>query len=129
MTANPELRGVVVTGGNVLPQRVIEDAFRAQYGRTLNFDAFRNAIRRLNGWYDDRELYGQARSRPLIRAFFGSMVSYACISAVHDFDHEPLRVILCSMSSRRSCMTYYIICSSLPVNVFELGTMWRLFVV
>ena len=70
MTANPELRGVVVTGGNVLPQRVIEDAFRAQYGRTLNFDAFRNAIRRLNGWYDDRELYGQARSHPLPRAAF-----------------------------------------------------------
>ena len=61
VTANPELRGVRASGANVLPQRVIEDAFRAQYGHTLNFGAFSTALKRLNGWYEDRGLFGQAR--------------------------------------------------------------------
>ena len=58
-TANPVVRGVVVTGANVLPQREIEEAFGAQFGRTLNFPAFSASLRRLNRWYEDRGIFGQ----------------------------------------------------------------------
>ena len=59
MTPNQEIRGIVATGANVLPQRVIEDAFRDQYGHTLNFGRFSSALKELNGWYEDRGIYGQ----------------------------------------------------------------------
>ena len=58
-TANPVIKGVVVTGANVLPQREIEEAFRDQAGRTLNFPAFSTAVKRLNRWYEDRGIFGQ----------------------------------------------------------------------
>ncbi|BDA46032.1 Outer envelope protein 80, chloroplastic [Coccomyxa sp. Obi] len=58
-TANPVIKGVVVTGANVLPQREIEEAFRDQAGRTLNFPAFSSAVKRLNRWYEDRGIFGQ----------------------------------------------------------------------
>jgi len=55
---NPELRGVVVNGANALPARVIQDAFQAQYARTLNFGAFNSALRSLNAWYEERGIFG-----------------------------------------------------------------------
>jgi outer membrane protein assembly factor BamA len=58
-TANPLVKGVVVSGANVLPQREIEEAFRDQAGHTLNFPAFSSAIKRLNRWYEDRGIFGQ----------------------------------------------------------------------
>ena len=51
MTANPELKGLVLSGGSALPQRIIEDAFQPQYGKTLNFKTFNGALMRLNNWY------------------------------------------------------------------------------
>ena len=56
---NPELQGIVAAGANVLPQRVVEDAFRLQHGRTLNFGAFGDAVNRINDWYKDHGLLGQ----------------------------------------------------------------------
>lgn len=50
VTANPELRGVVVSGANALPQRVVTDAFRHQHGKTLNFTTFNAALNHLNSW-------------------------------------------------------------------------------
>lgn len=58
---NPELRGIVASGANVLPQRVIQDAFCLQHGRTLNFPAFGDAINRINDWYKERGLLGQVQ--------------------------------------------------------------------
>ena len=60
--ANPELRGVVATGANTLPQAVVEDAFRDQYGRTLNFRAFKDSLGKVNRWYEERGIFGQARA-------------------------------------------------------------------
>lgn len=55
LEANPELRGVVSSGANVLPQAVIEDAFSDQYGKTLNFRSFQKALSKLNSWCVPRE--------------------------------------------------------------------------
>lgn len=59
LTPNPKLRGLVVSGGEVLPACIIQDAFRQQYGRTLNFGQFRAALQKLNNWYADRGFFGQ----------------------------------------------------------------------
>ena len=58
-TANPVIKGVVVRGANVLPQKEIEEAFQNQFGRTLNFPQFSGALKRLNKWYEDRGIFGQ----------------------------------------------------------------------
>ena len=58
-TANPVIKGVVVRGANVLPQKEIEEAFQYQFGRTLNFPQFSGALRRLNKWYENRGIFGQ----------------------------------------------------------------------
>lgn len=67
LEANPELRGVVTAGGNVLPQAVIEEAFADQYGRTLNFKSFRGALGKLNSWYEERGIFGQVAPPPLFK--------------------------------------------------------------
>lgn len=59
VTPNQELRGVVANGANALPQRNVEEAFRDQYGKTLNFTRFGEAIRSLNKWYEDHGVFGQ----------------------------------------------------------------------
>lgn len=94
VTANPELRGVVVSGANVLPQRVIQDAFRSQHGRTLNFSDFSAALKRLNRWYEDRELFGQARARRLWFPLRPCSLQYTlpCTEAA-----------VCSQALRRPC--------------------------
>jgi len=50
----PRLRSVVVTGADSLPARVIQDAFAAQAGRTINYGDFRAGLDALSRWYDDR---------------------------------------------------------------------------
>ena len=62
VNANPELRGVVTLGANTLPQRVIEDAFQSQYGKTLNFETFNSSLLTLNSWYEERGIFGQVRT-------------------------------------------------------------------
>lgn len=61
VTANPELRGLVVEGGHVLPTSVVEDAFRAQHGKTLNIQQFRQGLARLDQWYQDKGFFGSVR--------------------------------------------------------------------
>lgn len=61
VAANPELSGVIATGANLLPQIVIQDAFKDQYGKTLNFGSMHSAIGKLNTWYEDRGIFGQVR--------------------------------------------------------------------
>eukprot|EP00873_Tetraselmis_striata_P003069 jgi/Tetstr1/423333/TSEL_014031.t1 len=56
---NPVLSGVVVTGANALPTCVITKAFAPQHGRTLNFGRFSRGMQSLNGWYEDRGIFGQ----------------------------------------------------------------------
>ncbi len=46
-------------GANVLPARVIEDAFQNQYDQTLNYSDFKVAIQKLDSWYADRGIFGQ----------------------------------------------------------------------
>lgn len=46
-------------GANVLPQKEIEEAFKHQFGCTLNFPKFSGALKRLNKWYEDRGIFGQ----------------------------------------------------------------------
>lgn len=54
---NPVLRSVAVTSvpanaqTRALPQEVIDETFRDQYGRILNLRAFQEGIKRLNEWY------------------------------------------------------------------------------
>lgn len=56
---NPELRGFTVTGANMLPQAVIEEAFRDLHGRTLNFNSMVQAVGKLNRWYEEKGVLGQ----------------------------------------------------------------------
>ena len=59
VSPNPDLKGVVVSGSSALPQSVVEGAFRGQYGQTVNFHRFSDAIAKLQGWYDDHGYFGQ----------------------------------------------------------------------
>jgi outer membrane protein assembly factor BamA len=59
VTANPELRGVVARGANMLPTAVVQRAFRPLYGGPLNFVAFSKAVEKLDDWYRARGILGQ----------------------------------------------------------------------
>ncbi|EFJ33009.1 hypothetical protein SELMODRAFT_84522 [Selaginella moellendorffii] len=57
--ANQELRGLVCNGANVLPTKVIEDAFRNEYGKVVNIQRLNTVLDTLNGWYRDRGYFAQ----------------------------------------------------------------------
>lgn len=57
--ANKELNGVTAEGANVLPAKVIEDAFRHQYNKTLNFTDFQAGMQKVDSWYADRGIFGK----------------------------------------------------------------------
>ncbi|KAI8467202.1 MAG: surface antigen-domain-containing protein [Monoraphidium minutum] len=59
VTPNPELRGIVARGGDTLPTRIVQDAFRGLAGSTLNFVRFGRAVERIDGWYRKRGILGQ----------------------------------------------------------------------
>jgi outer membrane protein insertion porin family len=56
---NPVLRQVVVVpvpadqGQRALPQKVVDDTFSPQYGRTLNIRELQEGIKKLNQWYKE----------------------------------------------------------------------------
>ena len=54
LTAYPALRGLVVTGADALPVRVLEDAFARQAGATINYGDFQAALDGVSGWYGAR---------------------------------------------------------------------------
>ncbi|MEB3338711.1 MAG: BamA/TamA family outer membrane protein, partial [Leptolyngbyaceae bacterium] len=51
---NPVLTGVKVQGNQVLPQTVVDDIFKDQYGSILNLRRFQEGITALNKWYQDQ---------------------------------------------------------------------------
>ena len=64
--ANQELNGVTAEGANVLPARVIEDAFQHQYNKTLNFIDLKAGLQKVDSWYTDRGIFGQVRGSILL---------------------------------------------------------------
>ncbi|XP_024370540.1 outer envelope protein 80, chloroplastic [Physcomitrium patens] len=56
---NQELRGLVCNGANVLPTRVVQNAFRAEFGKVVNIQRLNTVLDTLNGWYRARGLFGQ----------------------------------------------------------------------
>lgn len=50
---NPPLQKVQVEGATVLPQEVIDAAFREQYGTVLNLNQLQEGIKQINKWYQD----------------------------------------------------------------------------
>ncbi|CAM6046827.1 unnamed protein product [Sphagnum compactum] len=56
---NQELKGLVCNGANVLPTRVVENAFRDEFGKVVNIQRLNKVLDTLNGWYRDRGLFGQ----------------------------------------------------------------------
>lgn len=65
--ANPVLRGVQITGQKVLPQSVIDESFRDQYGKTLNLRRFDEGVKKINTWYQDNGyVLGQITEAPQV---------------------------------------------------------------
>ena len=62
--ANKPLNGVTAEGANVLPSRVIEDAFQHQYNKTLNYTDLKAGLQKVDSWYRDRGIFGQVRALP-----------------------------------------------------------------
>ena len=65
--ANPVLRGVQITGQQVLLQNVIDESFRDQYGRILNLRRFEEGVQKINKWYQDNGfVLGQITDAPQV---------------------------------------------------------------
>ncbi len=56
---NPVLQGVMVTGADAMPARIIQDSFDGQAGNILNFGLFGQSMRSLNSWYENQGVFGQ----------------------------------------------------------------------
>ncbi len=64
---NPVLRGVTITGQQVLPQSVIDDSFRDQYGKILNLRRFEEGVKKINTWYQENGyVLGQITEAPQV---------------------------------------------------------------
>ena len=65
--ANPVLRGVTITGQQVLPQSVIDESFRDQYGQILNLSRFEEGVKKINAWYQENGyVLGQITDAPQV---------------------------------------------------------------
>jgi outer membrane protein insertion porin family len=65
--ANPVLQGVEITGQKVLPQSVIDESFRDQYGKILNLRRFEEGVKKINAWYQDNGfVLGQITEAPQV---------------------------------------------------------------
>jgi outer membrane protein assembly factor BamA len=56
---NEELKDMVTTGANTLPNHVIESALHDMQGKTMNFVSVKRAIKKLDSWYSDHGIVGQ----------------------------------------------------------------------
>ena len=64
---NPVLRGVKITGQQVLPQSVIDQSFGDQYGKILNLRRFEEGVKKINAWYQDNGyVLGQITDAPQV---------------------------------------------------------------
>ncbi|MEO1430665.1 MAG: POTRA domain-containing protein [Cyanobacteria bacterium J06633_8] len=50
---NRILLGVNIEGNQVLPQEVVNQSFKEQYGKILNLKKFQAGIKKINQWYKD----------------------------------------------------------------------------
>ncbi|TAF48055.1 MAG: hypothetical protein EAZ68_00430 [Oscillatoriales cyanobacterium] len=65
--ANPVLRGVTIVGQQVLPQSIVDESFRDQYGKTLNLRRFEEGVKKINTWYQDNGfVLGQITEAPQV---------------------------------------------------------------
>lgn len=53
VTLNPALQAVRVEGATVLPQSVIDEAFRGQQGTVINLNQIQEGVKRITKWYQD----------------------------------------------------------------------------
>ncbi|MFS8117198.1 MAG: BamA/TamA family outer membrane protein, partial [Microcoleus sp.] len=64
---NPVLRGVTITGQQVLPQTVIDQSFGDQYGKILNLRRFEEGVKKINAWYQENGyVLGQITDAPQV---------------------------------------------------------------
>eukprot|EP01018_Ginkgo_biloba_P032555 Gb_22150 [translate_table: standard] len=56
---NQEFKGLICEGANVLPSRIVEDAFRDEYGKVVNIRRLDKVLNSINGWYMERGLFAQ----------------------------------------------------------------------
>jgi len=64
---NPVLQGVTITGQQVLPQSVIDESFRDQYGKILNLRRFEEGVKKINAWYQENGyVLGQITDAPQV---------------------------------------------------------------
>lgn len=64
---NPVLRGVTITGQQVLPQTIIDQSFGDQYGKILNLRRFEEGVKKINTWYQDNGyVLGQITETPQV---------------------------------------------------------------
>lgn len=59
VTPNPELKSIVATGADALPNTVVQEAFRGMYGKTVNFKHFAKGLKHIDTWYKDNGVLGQ----------------------------------------------------------------------
>lgn len=63
---NVEMMGLKVYGANVLPSRIVEDAFREDFGKVINIHSLNRAMDTVNGWYNTRGLFGQVTDMAML---------------------------------------------------------------
>eukprot|EP00252_Welwitschia_mirabilis_P000106 TRINITY_DN10075_c0_g1_i1.p1 TRINITY_DN10075_c0_g1~~TRINITY_DN10075_c0_g1_i1.p1 ORF type:complete len:731 (-),score=127.87 TRINITY_DN10075_c0_g1_i1:281-2473(-) len=56
---NQEFRGLICEGANILPTRIVEDAFRSEYGKVVNIQRLDKVLNSINDWYVERGLFAQ----------------------------------------------------------------------
>lgn len=77
---NPEVKGIIVKGANVLPTRLIEDLFRQQYGKPLKYPLCTAAVQGINAWYENQGYVGQVETRPLLFLCIAFIRTQSCCS-------------------------------------------------
>eukprot|EP00249_Psilotum_nudum_P019651 c27360_g1_i1 orf=78-2258(+) len=63
---NQELKGLVCDGANILPARIVEDAFRNEFGKVINIQQLNKALEMVNGWYMDRGFFAHVTDVELL---------------------------------------------------------------
>lgn len=63
---NHELKGLICDGANVLPMKVVEDAFNGEFGKVVNIQRLNRVLDTLNGWYMERGLFAQVTDVELL---------------------------------------------------------------
>ncbi len=53
LEANPPLQKVQLDGSQVLPESVVQESFKEQYGRVLNLNDLQASIKKIEKWYKD----------------------------------------------------------------------------